>query len=185
VSGALDGAVAVITGATGGIGSARARMLARAGARVVLMGRSQPALARLAEEVGALDARACDLTETPAARRILRELPAPDILVNCAGGNRPKPFLELGDEDLAWSWQVNVVAALTAAQEVARRMVADGRGGAIVTVTSQMGHVGGRDRTAYCAAKHALEGAARRWRSSSRLTGSASTRSLPPSWRPA
>ena len=81
------------------------------------------------------------------------------MLVGCAGGNRPRPFLELDGDDLDWAWRVNVPAL--PAQAAARRMVARGRGGAIVTVTSQMGHVGGRGRTAYCAAKHAVEGASK------------------------
>ncbi|MGH2969728.1 MAG: SDR family NAD(P)-dependent oxidoreductase, partial [Solirubrobacteraceae bacterium] len=109
----------------------------------------------------AVAAPACDLTEPAAVRRIIDGLPVPDILINCAGGNRPRPFLELSDEELTWTWRTNVVAALAPAQAAARRMVADGRPGAIVTLTSQMGHVGGRDRTAYCAAKHAIEGASK------------------------
>jgi NAD(P)-dependent dehydrogenase (short-subunit alcohol dehydrogenase family) len=156
---ALDGAVAVVTGATGGIGGACAHALREAGARLVLVGRSASALARLAGELDAVAAPPCDLADAERVRSLFGELPVPDVLVGCAGGNRPAPFLELRDEDLAWSWRTNVVAALAPAQAAARRMVARGRGGAIVTVTSQMGHVGGPERTAYCAAKHALEGA--------------------------
>jgi NAD(P)-dependent dehydrogenase (short-subunit alcohol dehydrogenase family) len=155
----LDGAVAIVTGPTGGIGSACARALARAGAKLILLGRSRPAVERLARELGATAAPACDLSRPGTVRRVIDALPTPDVLVGCAGGNRPAPFLELGDDDLRWTWETNVVAALAPAQAVARRMVAEGRRGAIVTVTSQMGHVGGVDRTAYCAAKHAVEGA--------------------------
>jgi NAD(P)-dependent dehydrogenase (short-subunit alcohol dehydrogenase family) len=128
---------------------------------VVLISRSPATLDALAAELGRATACACDLTDAGAVREAFERLPVPDVLVGCAGANRPRPFLELTGEDLDWSWQANVRTALAAAQAAARRMVAAGRRGAIVTVTSQMGHVGGRDRTAYCAAKHAVEGASK------------------------
>jgi NAD(P)-dependent dehydrogenase (short-subunit alcohol dehydrogenase family) len=152
--------LAVVTGATGGLGSACARAFAEAGARLVLVSRGGAALDALAAELDAT-AIACDLTDDGAVDAALFGLAVPDVLVGCAGGNRPRPFLELSGEDLDWAWRVNVRAALAPAQACARRMVAARHGGAIVTVTSQMGHVGGRDRTAYCAAKHAVEGASR------------------------
>jgi len=159
--GELDGAVALVTGATGGLGSACARVLAAAGADVFLLGRSPRALEALAEQLGAARTCQCDLADPDAVRRTFERMPVPDVLVGCAGGNRPGPFLELTAEDLAWSWRVNVATALLPAQAAARRMVAGSRAGAIVTVTSQMGHVGGEGRTAYCAAKHAVEGASK------------------------
>jgi len=115
--------LAVVTGATGGLGRACALAFGRTGARVALLSRSRP---------------------------------APDVLVACAGGNRPQPFLEVTDEALDWSWRLNVRGAFLTAQAAAARMT--GHGGAIVFVTSQMGHVGAPLRTAYCAAKHAVEG---------------------------
>ena len=157
----LEGAVAMVTGATGGLGSACARALAAAGADVFLVSRSPRALEALAEQLGAARTCECDLADPAAVRRTFAEMPVPDVLVGCAGGNRPRPFLELTGEDLAWAWQANVATALLPAQAAARRMVEGSRAGAIVTVTSQMGHVGGRGRTAYCAAKHAVEGASK------------------------
>jgi len=152
--------LAVVTGATGGLGSACARAFAEAGARLVLVSRGGAALDALARELEAT-ALACDLTDDGAVAAAFHGLPVPDVLVGCAGGNRPRSFLDLTGEDLDWAWRINVRAALAPALACAPRMAAAGRGGAIVTVTSQMGHVGGRDRTAYCAAKHAVEGASR------------------------
>jgi NAD(P)-dependent dehydrogenase (short-subunit alcohol dehydrogenase family) len=152
--------VAVVTGATGGLGRACARAFAGAGAELVLVSRGGDALDALAAELGAT-ALPCDLTDDGAVAAAFHGLPVPGVLVGCAGGNRPRPFLELTGEDLDWAWRVNVRAALAPVQAVAKRMVAARHGGAIVTVTSQMGHVGGRGRTAYCAAKHAVEGASR------------------------
>ena len=152
--------LAIVTGATGGLGSACARAFAGTGARLVLVSRGGDALHALAGELGAT-ALACDLTDDDAVAAAFYGLPVPDVLVGCAGGNRPRPFLDITGDDLDWAWRVNVRASLAPAQAVARRMVAARRGGAIVTVTSQMGHVGGLGRTAYCAAKHAVEGASR------------------------
>ena len=120
MTGSCDGAVAVVTGATGGIGAACARALRAAGARVTLVGRSEAALARLAREIGAETAPPCDLRRPESVREVFDGLPAPDVLIGCCGGNRPAPFLEMRDEDLAWAWETNVVAALAPAQAAAR-----------------------------------------------------------------
>jgi NAD(P)-dependent dehydrogenase (short-subunit alcohol dehydrogenase family) len=158
----LDGTLAIVTGAGGGLGAACSRALAGAGATVALVGRSRERLQRVAAE---LDGRAhvvpCDVTDARALEVALAALPAPAVLVNCAGGNRPEPFLEVDDAALDWSLAVNVRGAFLAAQAAARRMVAAGIAGSIVHVTSQMGHVGAPLRTVYCAAKHAVEGLAK------------------------
>jgi NAD(P)-dependent dehydrogenase (short-subunit alcohol dehydrogenase family) len=152
----LTGQVAVVTGASGGLGRASARALGRAGASLVLIGRSEARLADVAAETGGT-ARACDVTDAAAVRAALAEPERVDVLVTCAGGNRPQPFLDVGEADLDWSMALNVRGAFLAAQAAARRM-AERRGGAIVHVTSQMGHVGAAGRSVYCAAKHAVEG---------------------------
>jgi NAD(P)-dependent dehydrogenase (short-subunit alcohol dehydrogenase family) len=148
--------VAVITGAGGGIGSACADALAAAGTRLVLLGRSRATLDPVAERTGGR-ALECDVTDGNAVRRVFAGLDRVDVLVNCAGGNRPRGFLDVDEEDLDWSLALNVRGAFLVAQAAAARMVAGG-GGAIVNVTSQMGHVGAPLRTVYCAAKHAVEG---------------------------
>jgi NAD(P)-dependent dehydrogenase (short-subunit alcohol dehydrogenase family) len=154
---ALDGSVAVITGAGGGLGSACADALARAGARLVLIGRTPAPLHAVARRTGGR-VELCDVTDSGRLRAVLDKLPQLDVLVSCAGGNRPGPFLAVDDAALEWSWALNVRGAFVAAQAAARRMVEHGAGGAIVHVTSQMGHVGAPGRTVYCMAKHALEG---------------------------
>ena len=83
------------------------------------------------------------------------------MLVNNAGTNRPAPFLEVTPEDFDAISTLNVRAAFFAAQAVARGLVALGRPGSIIHMSSQMGHVGGARRTVYCASKHALEGMAK------------------------
>jgi NAD(P)-dependent dehydrogenase (short-subunit alcohol dehydrogenase family) len=157
--------VAVVTGASGGLGQACARALAAAGADLVLIARRPAPLHALAAEIvaagGCARAAPCDVTVRAELEEALAPGPAPRILVTCAGGNRPEPFTEVSDEALEWSWQLNVRAAFVAGQLCARRMIAGGEGGAIVHVSSQMGHVGAPLRTAYCTAKHAVQGMAK------------------------
>jgi NAD(P)-dependent dehydrogenase (short-subunit alcohol dehydrogenase family) len=153
----LEGRVAVVTGAGGGLGSACAQALAGAGASLLLLGRTAAPLRAVAERTGGR-IEVCDVTDSARVRAVLGSLHAVDVLVTCAGGNRPQPFLEVDDAALEWSWALNVRGAFVSAQAAARRMLARGGGGAIVHVTSQMGHVGAPGRTVYCAAKHALEG---------------------------
>jgi NAD(P)-dependent dehydrogenase (short-subunit alcohol dehydrogenase family) len=160
----LDGRHALVTGASRGIGAAVAQAFAAAGAaRVTLVARTGEALARVAETVRGLgaDARvlACDVTDAEAQRAAFARAGALDVLVCAAGANVPQPLEEV---DLAVAdrlWALNVRAGLQAAQEAVPRMPA--RGGAIVFISSQMGHVGAPRRSVYCATKHAVEGLTR------------------------
>jgi NAD(P)-dependent dehydrogenase (short-subunit alcohol dehydrogenase family) len=152
--------VAVVTGATGGLGRACALALADAGVELVLIARRPGPLHDLAERVGGRGVP-CDVTDRAALEDALSVGPAPSVLVTCAGGNRPEPFVDVSEEALEWSWRLNVFAAFAAGQICTRRMIEAGKGGAIVHVTSQMGHVGAPLRTAYCTAKHAVEGMAK------------------------
>jgi NAD(P)-dependent dehydrogenase (short-subunit alcohol dehydrogenase family) len=81
-----------------------------------------------------------------------------DIFVNNAGTNRPKGFDDVSVEDFDVVFGLNVRAAFFAAQAVVKRMLAAGRTGSIINVSSQMGHVGAAGRSIYCASKHAIEG---------------------------
>lgn len=158
----LDGRRALVAGAGRGIGAAAALALAEAGADVVLAARSPAALERVAEAVRSRGARAevlvLDVTDPVAvAREVLARGPF-DVLVNSAGMNRPSLITEGADGDLDDMLALNVKAAFYLAREVARGLQANGRPGSIITLSSQMGHVGGPRRTVYCATKHAVEG---------------------------
>jgi NAD(P)-dependent dehydrogenase (short-subunit alcohol dehydrogenase family) len=78
--------------------------------------------------------------------------------VNNAGMNRPKGLLEVDIEDYNAVLDLNLRSAFFVAQAVARRMVDTGKAGSIIHMSSQMGHVGGPNRTLYCASKWGLEG---------------------------
>jgi NAD(P)-dependent dehydrogenase (short-subunit alcohol dehydrogenase family) len=84
--------------------------------------------------------------------------PAYDIFLNNAGMNRPAVFHEVKEADFDAIMTLNVRAAFFAAQAVAQRMIETKTKGSIITMSSQMGHVGGLKRSVYCASKFAMEG---------------------------
>lgn len=158
----LDGRKALVTGAGRGIGMAAAVALAEAGAHVVLAARSSDEIEALAAALAArglkAEAKVMDVTDLEASGAIIKTLGPFDILVNNAGTNRPKPMIEVEAADFDAVMDLNVRAAYFVARNVARGMVEAGRKGSIITISSQMGHVGGQGRTIYCASKHAMEG---------------------------
>jgi NAD(P)-dependent dehydrogenase (short-subunit alcohol dehydrogenase family) len=157
----LDGQVALVSGAGRGIGRGCARALAQAGAEVIALSRTAAELASLVAEIeaagGKAQAMVLDVTERGAVRAAIEGLERLDVLLNNAGSNQPQPFLEVEDTVLDRLLELNVTAAFVVAQSAARVM-ARGPGGAIVNMSSQMGHVGSARRTVYCATKHAIEG---------------------------
>ena len=158
----LDGKRALITGAGRGIGLAAAAALADAGAHVILTARTLSEIEAVAEAIraegGSADAIQLDVLDSNAVVKTIDAVDTLDIFINNAGTNRPKPFLDVTHDDFHAVMGLNVRAAFFAAQAVAKRMVAAGRGGSIINISSQMGHVGAPNRTIYCASKWALEG---------------------------
>lgn len=161
----LDGRRALVTGAGRGIGLAAAAALAEAGAEVVLAARSadeiEEAAAAIRAEGGRASALPLDVTDIEAAAARIAEAGPFHALVNNAGTNRPAAFQDVTPGDFDAVMTLNLRAAFFTAQAVARGMIAAGIPGAIVHVSSQMGHVGGARRSVYCASKWAIEGVAR------------------------
>ncbi|OYW09490.1 MAG: 3-oxoacyl-ACP reductase, partial [Rhodospirillales bacterium 12-71-4] len=158
----LDGLRALVTGASKGIGRAGAVALATAGADVVAAARSLEELEELSAALGAagLACRAAqlDVTDRTAVRALVEAAGPFDILLNNAGTNIRQPFLEVPDESLDRLLDLNIRAMFTVAQAVAQGMVEQGRGGAIINLSSVNGHVAGANRSVYTATKHAIEG---------------------------
>jgi NAD(P)-dependent dehydrogenase (short-subunit alcohol dehydrogenase family) len=163
---ALDGTVAVVTGASSGLGAAVARTLADAGASVALVARRRDRLDALAAEVGGV-AVACDLLDDAALDRVVPEvvdrLGPPTVLVNAAGALAGSARAE--DEsaaDIRRTLDLNLVAPMRLSQAVFPHLVAAG-GGAIVHISSISGHVGvpGIPQASYAASKAALSGLTR------------------------
>jgi NAD(P)-dependent dehydrogenase (short-subunit alcohol dehydrogenase family) len=151
----LDGRTVLVAGASSGIGRASALGFARAGAHVIAVARRRVELESLRDEGGAAEIAVCDLTDPDAVNDLFAGLARVDVLFANVGGNRPGPFL---DADLQWAWEINVATAFRLAQSTARLQIARGEGGAMILMSSQMGHVGAANRVAYCTAKHAIEG---------------------------
>ncbi len=161
----LDGRRALISGGTRGIGLGAAVALAEAGAEVTITARSADDIAAVVAALGArgLAARgeALDVTNTRAVAGFLEAQPPFDVLVNSAGGARHAPFLEVTEADYEEIMALNLRATLFLSQAVARTLVAAGKPGSIINISSQMGQVGGPNRTVYSASKFAVEGLTR------------------------
>jgi NAD(P)-dependent dehydrogenase (short-subunit alcohol dehydrogenase family) len=162
----LDGRAALVTGAGRGIGRSAAIALAHAGAEVWLMARTQSDLDSAVAEINTGSGRAhalnCDVTDAAAVNRVVAALPTLDVLVNNAGMNIPEPFVNVSEPNLDKVLDLNIRAMFITAQAAVRKMLESpdrkARGGVVINMTSQMGHVGAPTRTVYCLTKHAIEG---------------------------
>ena len=142
----LDGRVVLVTGASSGLGLHFAHLLASAGARVALAARRTDKLGSSVAQLQALgvEARALALDVTSASSvkacfDALADWGAPDVVVNNAGITVTRPLLEQTEDDWDQVMTTNLKGCWLVATEAARRMVAAGRGGAIVNVASILG----------------------------------------------
>jgi len=156
----LEGKRALVTGASSGIGQACAVAMAEAGAKVVCAARGSD---RLNQTVTAMvnkgldvEALVLDQTDLKALKSALNN--PYDIVINSAGMARHNPALDTLPEDFDAVMNLNLRSAYFLSSYAATAMNAANISGSIIHISSQMGHVGGIDRTVYSASKHALEG---------------------------
>ena len=155
----LDGRRALVTGAGRGIGLGAAAALAEYGAEVTLVARSSLEIEAAAEAIGkGSSAVTLDVTDLSAVRSFFADRPAFDVLVNNAGTNRPRSMTDVDEDDFDAVMTLNVKSAYFVAQACVREMIKAEVRGSIIHMGSQMGHVGGLNRSLYCASKWALEG---------------------------
>lgn len=158
----LDHCRALVTGGSRGIGFAAAIALANAGAEVWIMARQADQLHDAVKSAAAeglrLNSVTLDITDTARVSEVLETLPDFDILVNSAGLARHQPFLEVSEANFDAVMALNLRATFFISQQVAQRMKMRQIAGSIIHISSQMGHVGGPERSVYCASKFALEG---------------------------
>ncbi len=160
----LDGRVALVTGASSGLGRHFAHTLARAGAKVAVAARRLDRLHELVEEIEGFDGRALaislDVTDplsvAAAVHTAETELGAIAVLVNNAGVGGAKPALEIEPADWDHVMDTNLKGAWLMAQETARHMARLGHGGSIINIASMLGLVVRSQMPAYCASKAGL-----------------------------
>ena len=132
---------------------------------MILLSRTRSELESIQRQINGAGGRAqvmvCDVRDIHQFDSGVNRLERLDILVNNAGMNIPEPFVDVSEDHLDQMLALNVRAAFLVAQTAARKMMEaqDGvRGGTIINISSQMGHVGAERRTVYCMTKHAIEG---------------------------
>ncbi|ART49480.1 SDR family NAD(P)-dependent oxidoreductase [Acidovorax carolinensis] len=142
----LDGRVVLVTGASSGLGTHFARLLAQAGARVAVAARRADKLQSVVDSItqdgGQARAVSIDVSDAASVRACFDALAswgAPDVVVNNAGVTVTRPLLEQTEEDFDHVLDTNLKGCWLVATEAARRMVAAGRGGSIVNVASILG----------------------------------------------
>lgn len=158
----LDGRRALVTGAGRGIGLAAATALAGAGADVTLCARTRDEIEIVAAAINGQGGNAAalplDVTDHVAVVEALQDQAPFDILLNNAGINRPGAFLDVGLDDFDAVFDLNVRAVFDLTQLVVAKLLAAGRSGSIINVSSQLGHVGASERSIYVTSKFAIEG---------------------------
>lgn len=158
----LDGRRALVAGASSGIGAACAVTLAEAGAEVTLAARSRDNLTELAAKMKAAGMATqilpLDVADITATEAVLDENGPFDVLVNSAGTARHGPATDTSEADFDAVADLNIKGAYFLTRAVAKGLIAAGKPGSLINISSQMAHVGGVDRAVYAATKHAVEG---------------------------
>jgi 3-oxoacyl-[acyl-carrier protein] reductase len=153
--------VAIITGASKGIGKGIAERYAQEGALVVLASRSEDLLGAIAEKINGSGGRALglklDVRDPTSVQEVVRttveEFGRLDIMVNNAGISMVHPSEDLDPEDWERALQTDLFGVFYGCQSAARQMIAQGTGGSIINITSVYGLVAAPMRAAYCASK--------------------------------
>ena len=165
----LKNKTAVVSGAGKGLGRACAIALAEAGANLVMISRTKKDLEEVSRVIKRLKSKCkfyvCDITNYNEIKDIINKQNKIDILVNNAGNNIPEHFTKVKTKNMEYLVKVNTVATFNLAQLCALKMIKSKNrkkiGGAIVNMSSQMGHVGGPIRSVYNMNKWGLEGLTR------------------------
>ena len=162
----LKNKTAIVTGAGKGIGRACAIALAEAGANLVIISRTKKDLDQVSKVIKKLKVKCksyvCDITNYNQIKDIINKQSKIDILVNNAGNNIPEHFTKVKTKNMEYLVKINTIATFNLAQLCALKMLKSKNrkksGGAIVNMSSQMGHVGGPIRSVYNMTKFGLEG---------------------------
>ena len=162
----LKNKTAIVSGGGKGLGRACAIALAEAGVNLVIISRTKKDLDEVSKKVKKLKIKCksyvCDITNYNEIKEIINKQPKIDILINNAGNNIPEHFTKVKTKDMEYLVRINTIATFNLAQLCALKMIKSKNrkkiGGAIINMSSQMGHVGGPIRSVYNMTKFGLEG---------------------------
>ena len=160
----LGGKTALVTGAARGLGRAIALALAQAGADVALGVRNEDSASELVADIAAMGRKALpiemDVTDLPASYaaidRAAQHFGGLDILVNNVGGGTQGPIEDFTEAEFDDTIMLTVKSSFFAAQHFARKLIASGRGGSIVNMSSQAGFIALPGEAIYCLSKAAV-----------------------------
>ncbi|MDB5209010.1 MAG: short-chain dehydrogenase/reductase [Flavisolibacter sp.] len=158
--------IAIVTGGGSGIGLAIAEKFVQAGIHTIIVGRDQGKLDAAKEKLGELcEPFPCDLTDLTAIPKLVNNIIQKhgqiDVLVNNAGINMKKEFIEVTDEDFQRIIMTNVTAVFALSREVVKCMLEKGVKGSIINISSMASQYGIPKVIAYTASKSAIEGMTR------------------------
>ena len=158
----LKNRIALVTGAGKGIGRACSIALAEAGATVIGLSRTSSDLDKLQRDIkkvkGKFSKITCDIMDYEDLSSKLKKIKKIDILVNNAGTNIPEPFEKIKQSSMNYLIDLNIKAAFNVAQLVVFKMLKNKKGGSIINMSSQLGHVGMSGRNIYNMTKFGIEG---------------------------
>ena len=162
----LRNKTAVVSGAGKGLGKACAIALAEAGANLIIISRTIKDLNEVSKIIKKYKSKcksyACDITNYDQIKSIINKQPKIDILINNAGNNIPEHFTKVKTKNMEYLVKINTIASFNLAQLCTLKMIKTKNrkkiGGAIINMSSQMGHVGGPIRSVYNMNKWGLEG---------------------------
>lgn len=158
----IDGKRALIVGASSGIGQACAVALAQYGGDVTIVARGEKGLRQTRDMINEYGKKAIihpmDITNVKETEDWLAAQQPFDILVNAAGIARHSPAIETTPSDFDDVCNINLKSAYFLTRAVAKPLIKAKQQGSLINISSQMGHIGGIDRTVYAATKHAIEG---------------------------